>query len=63
MYTAKRKRDSNIELLEYLERADVRFLQHSKELNDTLLHNLETDTTSFLGLMERMVSVMEAQAK
>ena len=63
MYTAKRKRDSNTELLEYLERVDVRFLQHSKELNDALLHNLETDTTSFLGLMERMVSVMEAQAK
>ncbi|KAL7401883.1 hypothetical protein ABVT39_005906 [Epinephelus coioides] len=58
----KRKRDSNTELLEYLERADERFLQHIKDLNDALLQKLETDTSVFLGLMGRMVSVMEAQA-
>ncbi|KAL7398697.1 hypothetical protein ABVT39_013600 [Epinephelus coioides] len=59
----KRKRDSSTGLLEYLERADERFLQHSKDLNDALLQKLETDTSAFLGLMERMVSVMEAQAQ
>ncbi|KAL7405059.1 hypothetical protein ABVT39_023280 [Epinephelus coioides] len=56
------KRDSNTELLEYLERADERFLQHSKDLNDALLQKRETDTSAFLGLMGCMVSVMEAQA-
>ncbi|XP_078023614.1 uncharacterized protein LOC144462836 isoform X3 [Epinephelus lanceolatus] len=45
----KMKRDSNTELLEYLERADERFLQHSKDLNDALLQKLETDTSVFLG--------------
>ncbi|XP_049460925.1 uncharacterized protein LOC125906353 [Epinephelus fuscoguttatus] len=59
----KRMKDSNTELLEYLERADERFLQHSKDLNDALLQKLETDTSAFLGLMGHMVSVMEAQAQ
>ncbi|XP_060782569.1 uncharacterized protein LOC132889770 [Neoarius graeffei] len=60
---AKRKRDSNTELLDYLERADERFLQHSKEMNDALLHKLEADNSAFLSMMGRMVSVMEAQAR
>ncbi|XP_060776523.1 uncharacterized protein LOC132885998 [Neoarius graeffei] len=53
---AKRKRDSNTELLEYLERADEKFLQHSKEMNDALLHKLEADNSAFLSIMGRMVS-------
>ncbi|XP_060776410.1 uncharacterized protein LOC132885900 [Neoarius graeffei] len=60
---AKRKRDSNTELLEYLEQADERFLQHSKEMNDALLHKLEADNSAFLSIMGHMVSVMEAQAR
>ncbi|XP_060784665.1 uncharacterized protein LOC132891211 [Neoarius graeffei] len=60
---AKRKRDSNTELLDYLERADERFLQHSKEMNDALLHKLEADNSAFLSMMGRMVSVMEVQAR
>ncbi|XP_060776467.1 cell adhesion molecule DSCAM-like [Neoarius graeffei] len=60
---AKRKRDSNTELLEYLERADEKFLQHSKEMNDTLLHKLEADNSAFLSIMGRIVSVMEVQAR
>lgn len=63
MYTGKRKKDNDAELLEYLKRADERFLQHSKELNDALLQQLDTETNAFLGLMGRMVSLMEARAK
>ncbi|KAL7373548.1 hypothetical protein ABVT39_009402 [Epinephelus coioides] len=59
----KRKRDSNTELLEFLERAKERFLQYSEDLNDALLQKLETDTSAFLGLMGRMVSVMGAQTQ
>lgn len=62
MHTVKRKRDSNAELLQYLERADERFLQHSKDLNDALLQKLEADTSAYLGLMERVVVLLEAQA-
>lgn len=62
LHTVKRKRDSNAELLQYLERADERFLQHSKDLNDALLQKLEADTSAYLGLMERMVVLLEAQA-
>lgn len=62
MHTVKRKRDSTAELLQYLERADERFLQHSKDLNDALLQKLEADTSAYLGLMERMVVLLEAQA-
>lgn len=62
LHTVKRKRDSNAELLQYLQRADERFLQHSKDLNDALLQKLEADTSAYLGLMERMVVLLEAQA-
>lgn len=41
-----------MELLEYLERADQRFLQHDKDLNDTLLQKMEAGTSALLGLME-----------
>ncbi|XP_056100597.1 uncharacterized protein LOC130101820 [Rhinichthys klamathensis goyatoka] len=57
----KRKRDMNGELLEYFERSDERFLQHCKDMNDTLLRKLDADSSAMLGLMERMVTVMERQ--
>lgn len=51
----------NGELLEYFERSDERFLQHCKDMNDTLLRKLDADSSAMLGLMERMVTVMERQ--
>ncbi|XP_034562848.1 uncharacterized protein LOC117829328 [Notolabrus celidotus] len=59
----KRKRDNEEELLQYLERADEKFLQHSKEMNDALLDRMKSDTSALLGLMNRMVAVMEGQPK
>lgn len=41
----------NMELLQYLERGDERFLQHSKDMNDTLLQKMEADTNALLRLM------------
>lgn len=63
LYTGKRKRDSTSELVQYLERADERFLQHSKEMDDALRQDMRADTHSLLGLMGRMVAVMEAQVQ
>lgn len=63
MYTGKRKRDSTSELIQYLERADEKFLQHCKEMEDSLLQETRADTRSLLGLMGRMVAVMEAQSQ
>ena len=57
-YTGKRQRE-NEELLEYMEKADDKFLQ----LNKDMTAKMETDTSALLGLMARMVAVMEAQAK
>ncbi|XP_076148949.1 uncharacterized protein LOC143133026 [Alosa pseudoharengus] len=54
---AKRKRD-NEELLDYMEKADDKFLQ----LNKDMAAKMEADTSALLGLMGRMVAVMEAQA-
>ncbi|XP_036382907.1 trihelix transcription factor GTL1-like [Megalops cyprinoides] len=55
----KRKRDDDVELLQhvlqYLERANERFLQHSKDTNAALLQKMEADTSALLGLMGRMV--------
>ncbi|XP_077353566.1 uncharacterized protein LOC144002312 [Festucalex cinctus] len=54
----KRKRPSD-GLLEFLERSDERFFQFSREL----MHRMEEDTKSLLGLLGRMVTVMEASNK
>lgn len=59
----KRKRDSTSELVQYLERADERFLQHSKEMDEALRQDMRADTHSLLGLMGRMVAIMETQAQ
>ncbi|KAK7175605.1 hypothetical protein R3I93_002514 [Phoxinus phoxinus] len=59
----KRKRDSTSDLVQYLERADERFLQHSKDMDDALRQDMRADTQSLLGLMGRMVAVMEAQVQ
>ena len=61
LYTGKRKRDGTSELVQYLERADERFLQHSREMDDGLRQDMRENTKSLLGLMGRMVAVMEAQ--
>ncbi|XP_029988446.1 uncharacterized protein LOC115418192 [Sphaeramia orbicularis] len=61
----KRKRNSNTELLEYLERSEERFLEQTRRDQDVtaaLLQNIQrmNETSSTLVvLMERMVSVME----
>ncbi|XP_077398418.1 uncharacterized protein LOC144033896 [Vanacampus margaritifer] len=55
---AKRKRPSD-GLLEFLERSDERFFQFSRDL----MHRMEEDTKSLLGLLGRMVTVMEASNK
>jgi len=57
MYTG-RKRNSTYKVVQYLERADKRLLQHSKEMDDALLQEMRADTHSLLGLMGRMVAVM-----
>lgn len=67
--SGKRKRDSTTELLEYLERSEKRFLKQTRrdqDLTAALLQNVQRmdDTTKRLvGLMERMVSVMESQSQ
>lgn len=50
-----------MELLRYLERADERFLEHGRDMNNALLRKIAADTSALLGLMGRMVTVMEAR--
>ncbi|XP_030612257.1 uncharacterized protein LOC115799302 [Archocentrus centrarchus] len=57
----KRKMEHHQELLDYLERADERFLEHSRELNMAVLKKMDESTNALLGLMGRMVAVMEGQ--
>ncbi|KAF1374381.1 hypothetical protein PFLUV_G00228500 [Perca fluviatilis] len=54
-----KRQGENEELLEYMEKADDKFLQ----LNKDMTAKMETNTSTLLGLMARMVAVMEAQAK
>ncbi|KAI3352253.1 hypothetical protein L3Q82_005231 [Scortum barcoo] len=49
----KRKCDDSQELLQDLQRADERFLQHSKDMNDALLQKMEENTSALSGLMGR----------
>lgn len=56
-----RKNDSNQELLDYLQTADERFMAHAKELNTAILNKMDEATNSMLGLLGRMVTLMEAQ--
>ncbi|XP_072288362.1 zinc finger and SCAN domain-containing protein 29-like [Eucyclogobius newberryi] len=58
----KRKRKESSELVECLERMQERFLQHSREMHEALLNNVDTHMTAVIGLMERMTSAIEAQA-
>ncbi|KAK7922029.1 hypothetical protein WMY93_008931 [Mugilogobius chulae] len=57
----KRKRKESSELLECLERMQERYLEHSREMHEALLNNIDTHMTAVVGLMERMASAMEAQ--
>ncbi|XP_026070208.1 uncharacterized protein LOC113050941 isoform X1 [Carassius auratus] len=59
--TRIKKRDSNQELLEYLKTADERFMAHAKELNTATLNKMDEATNSMLGLLGRMVALMEEQ--
>lgn len=59
--TRIKKRDSNQELLEYLQTADERFMAHAKELNTAILNKMDEATNSMLGLLGRMVALMEGQ--
>ncbi|KAA8582579.1 hypothetical protein FQN60_006250 [Etheostoma spectabile] len=52
------KKREHEELLDYMEKADDKFLQ----LNKDMVAKMEADTSALLGLMGRMVAVMEAQA-
>ncbi|XP_051567397.1 uncharacterized protein LOC127448703 [Myxocyprinus asiaticus] len=56
-----RKKGSNKELLEYLQNADERFMEHARELNAAILKKMDEATNSMLGLLGRMVAVMEGQ--
>ncbi|CAJ1066301.1 uncharacterized protein LOC125260927 [Xyrichtys novacula] len=51
------------DLLEYLARSDEKFLQHSKELIDALLQRMDSYTGTLLGLMSRIVAVLETQSQ
>ncbi|XP_032363145.1 uncharacterized protein LOC116675457 [Etheostoma spectabile] len=53
------KKREHEELLDYMEKADDKFLQ----LNKDMVAKMEADTSALLGLMGRMVAVMEAQAQ
>lgn len=59
--TRIKKRDPNQELLEYLQTADERFMAHAKELNTAILNKMDEATNSMLGLLGRMVALMEGQ--
>ena len=61
-YTGKRKRGP-VDVLEYLERADEKFLEHSRDMNNVLLQKLDEHATAYVALMGRMVTLMEAQLK
>ncbi|GAA6087026.1 uncharacterized protein LOC110439066 [Tachysurus ichikawai] len=54
----KRKRDSTSEMVQYFERAEERFFQQSKKLDNALLRETTADTHSLLGLMECMVNAI-----
>ncbi|XP_051563790.1 uncharacterized protein LOC127446691 [Myxocyprinus asiaticus] len=56
-----RKKDSNKELLEFLQTSDERFMEHARELNAAILKKMDEATNSMLGLLGRMVAVMEGQ--
>ncbi|XP_028310787.1 uncharacterized protein LOC114468223 [Gouania willdenowi] len=58
----KRRRDVDTDLLQYLERSEERFIeqnQRDQDLANAMLRSLER----MAGLMGRMVSVLESQAK
>ncbi|XP_046880165.1 uncharacterized protein si:dkey-261j15.2 [Hypomesus transpacificus] len=55
--SGKRKR-ANEDLIVYMEKADTRFLDFSREM----MQKMEADTGALLGLMGRMVTAMESQA-
>ncbi|XP_059923518.1 uncharacterized protein LOC132469549 [Gadus macrocephalus] len=62
----KRKRDKDSELLQYLERSDERHLQSleaSRVVTNNLLEQISASNTALLGLMGRVVTVMEAGQK
>ena len=67
MYTGKRKRDKDdTELLQYLERSDKRHLQSmeaSRVVTNNLLEQISTSNAALLGLIGRVVAVMEAGPK
>jgi hypothetical protein len=67
LYTGKRKRDKDdSELLQYLERSDERHLQSleaSRVVTNNLLEQISARNTALLGLMGRVVTVMEAGRK
>lgn len=58
----KRKRDP-ADVLEYMERADDKFLEHSRDVNNVLLPKMDEHATAYIALMGRIVSLMEAQLK
>ncbi|XP_047674642.1 uncharacterized protein LOC113637542 [Tachysurus fulvidraco] len=55
----KRKRDSISELVAYLERADERFFQHSKDMENALLQQMSATH----GLMEHMLTTNDKTAQ
>ncbi|XP_061601490.1 uncharacterized protein si:dkey-261j15.2 [Cololabis saira] len=60
----KRKRDTD--MWDYLEQADKRFLQQTTDMNTALLQEMREmreQSAAYIGLMGRMVSLMEAQQK
>ncbi|KAL2102143.1 hypothetical protein ACEWY4_001311 [Coilia grayii] len=54
----RRKRNRDDEFLEYMEKSDNKFLDFHKET----MKQMEADSAAFLGLMGRVVAVMESQA-
>lgn len=59
----KRKRDRNQDLLEYFEAADERFLLQTREMHQDIMRRMDDTSASLLGLLGRMVTVMETEQR
>lgn len=50
------------QMLDYLERADQSFIQHSVQMNRELLQHDAESYAGLMGLVGRMLSVMEKKS-
>lgn len=62
LHTVKRKRDDDRELMEYLDRADQRFLEHSERVAErmtaAIITSMEASSSALMGVMGEMVATL-----